>query len=363
MNNRNREIMIGDKTLEQYLIENNYDLSGLDLKGVDFRGADLNGVNFTGCDMSFANFEGADFSNANLNKVNFERSILRRCNFYEANLVESNFDDAELDYAKMTNANVRNAKLTDVDMNCTNLYKVDMRGSDMSDAHIGDANLYRANLKDTDLSGSDIERGDLMRTNIKGARIANTKLAAEIDNDEKQREFNKMVIDVAVSEYARMNNENAQNYSEGKKAQIRKVMADGADHKFEKAKSKGFGIAKMIRLRLSKIKNTRIAARMAVDADRIEDAMTEVGEYDLGDLTIANNIMREAKQYDTITKNIYTDAKTGVLEERVRRREGIVDPDEITRRGEELKKQLEEQAENKDIDEVEKQLDCIEDEV
>ena len=47
----------------------------------------------------------------------------------------------------------------------------------------------------------------------------------------------------------------------------------------------------------------------------------------------------------------------------MRRREGIVNPDEIARRGEELEKQLEEQAEDKDIDEVEKQLDCIEDEV
>lgn len=115
---------IEDKTSFEDANLSYVDLSGLELKEVDFKGATLThanlsnsrlwhsefeGANLTGAELSGADISSADFSNAQLFKANLSGCRCWNTDFTSANLVEADLIRADLLNAKLFNARLWHA--------------------------------------------------------------------------------------------------------------------------------------------------------------------------------------------------------------------------------------------------------------
>lgn len=84
----------------------NMDLSGCELKNIDFEWSDFRGVNFTGADLkgcSFRNtyFEGTIMEGANLRGADFEGASMRGINLKNTHIEGANFLCAVLEHANL----------------------------------------------------------------------------------------------------------------------------------------------------------------------------------------------------------------------------------------------------------------------
>ena len=81
--------LISDKNFNRSLvkaaIDDNSDLSNLDLHGIDFTDATGENINFSNANLSSANFTGSRFENVNFEKANLQGAILKSCDMRFAN--------------------------------------------------------------------------------------------------------------------------------------------------------------------------------------------------------------------------------------------------------------------------------------
>ena len=116
-----------------------FDLSGLDLSGlefwyVDFQGANCSGTNFQGAKLWYADFQGANCSGAN---------------FTEA-------------YLKATIFN--GANCSGVDLFAAKLQWIDFRGAELQGARFKSAKIKNADFREANLEGADLDGVYIFRT-------------------------------------------------------------------------------------------------------------------------------------------------------------------------------------------------------
>jgi hypothetical protein len=149
----------------------------LDLRGIDLRGADLLKANFVGAELTGANFSRAEFRGADLRKANLVGANLSGTILWEANLSR-----AQLHGANLSAANLVGADLSEVNKEPSGLrimYKVDLRGANLSRANLSGANLVGANLSGANLWKADLRGADLVGADLRRANLLEANLAQE----------------------------------------------------------------------------------------------------------------------------------------------------------------------------------------
>ena len=110
---------------------NQVDLSGLDLRNVDFARSMLANANLSDCDLRGADFReanlgGANLTNANMigadfRKVRARGAVLRGADLREASMIEADFTEADLSYCNLLAANLGGIDLTGANLTGANL--------------------------------------------------------------------------------------------------------------------------------------------------------------------------------------------------------------------------------------------------
>ena len=108
-------------------------------------GADLRGVNFSGFDIQRADFTGSNLSSADLAALDFSTSIMDDVNFASANLSFSKLPrDCLVDNSDFSNANLAHVDLSNFDLS-----HADFTGANFEGANVSGASLTFAELQDS----------------------------------------------------------------------------------------------------------------------------------------------------------------------------------------------------------------------
>ncbi|HLC30549.1 MAG TPA: pentapeptide repeat-containing protein [Dehalococcoidia bacterium] len=125
----------------QHLIEEHTGPDGLDLSGKEF----IEGVNLSGLDMRGINFSNARFPARSTLGAQFENAKLEGASFKEATLHYANYKKAEFwNVRDQRGADLSGAEIWNADFRGTGLWSVDLRG----------ASLLWAKLEKADLQGT-----------------------------------------------------------------------------------------------------------------------------------------------------------------------------------------------------------------
>ena len=90
--------------------------SGIDLSRADLSGTDLKGINFDGVDLSEADLGGTSLIGANLTRANLQKANLFGANLSTATLRNADLRGATLCRAVLTESDLRGAKLDSLDI-------------------------------------------------------------------------------------------------------------------------------------------------------------------------------------------------------------------------------------------------------
>ena len=118
-----------------------------------------------------------DLSGAELRRMDFAQADLRGANLGRADLRETNLTAADLTNAILNDAQCSGVNLSSATLSRANLWGVNFWHANLSGAHLVDAELWRANLTQTNLSHANLERADLtsallVNTNLQQANLA-----------------------------------------------------------------------------------------------------------------------------------------------------------------------------------------------
>ena len=161
------------------------DLSGADLRGVNFccrnlsgaslaganlsyaelQSADLCGANLSGAELSYLDLRNADLRNAYARGARFNASDLSHADCRFANLINAHFKGSDLSYtdfrcAEMDNAVFSGAKLDKTNFDSASLQGADLTGAEATDFHLSRPGMNGCNLRGADLRGTDIYPDD-----------------------------------------------------------------------------------------------------------------------------------------------------------------------------------------------------------
>lgn len=173
-----------------------WDLTGANLKGLDFRGkdvrgvfmeaADLSGARFTGANLSDtvlarANLEGADFSGANLSGTNlggaklcganFGKANLTRTVMYQADLSKAVFDEAILDQADLSEALFQDNSMKLVDASRLILLRTQWNKIVCAGAKFNECMFIETSMEESDFSGATVKKSVFVTVKANGARF------------------------------------------------------------------------------------------------------------------------------------------------------------------------------------------------
>ncbi len=167
------------------------DLSGKDLRGVDFSGAnlekaDLSGADLRGSVLARANFSGADLTGARLDDVvaiksRWTEAWLEKAGLEKADLSGADMVGAVLNQAEACDAVFRGVRLKNAELNDAKLANADFRevkssGADFTGADLSEADFVDARLKGADFTGAKLAGADLSGAHGAGAVLANTDM-------------------------------------------------------------------------------------------------------------------------------------------------------------------------------------------
>ncbi len=152
-NARHLEILKnGASEWNEWRISRKYDVP--DLRGIDLSGLDLRDVNFVETDLSGSSLQDCNLSSAFvahafLEGVNLDRALLSETNFRDSYMPQASFESAELNGAKFGDAylkgvNFRNARLFRAKFINADLRQADFRGARFGNTIIGRSNLSGA---------------------------------------------------------------------------------------------------------------------------------------------------------------------------------------------------------------------------
>jgi uncharacterized protein YjbI with pentapeptide repeats len=164
----------------------NFDLSGLDLSGVNLTGFDLSGMNLRGVKFLGATLDGVDLSDAFTLGADFDLGVdlsdaladvgalLAAIRGGTPGLELGRFDFSGLDLSGIdfSGLDLRNLNLRDalnVDLSgVTGLFNVDLRGATLPNVDLSGLDLRFANLEGLDLSGFNLEGAKLIGAKLGG---------------------------------------------------------------------------------------------------------------------------------------------------------------------------------------------------
>jgi uncharacterized protein YjbI with pentapeptide repeats len=158
------------------------DLSGKDLRGVDFSGAnlekaDLSGADLRGSVLARANFSGADLTGARLDDVvaiksRWTEAWLEKAGLGKADLTGSDMVGAVLNQADACGAVFRGVRLKNAELHEAKLANADFREVKASGADFTGADLSEADFVDARFKGADFTGAKLAGANFSGAQGA-----------------------------------------------------------------------------------------------------------------------------------------------------------------------------------------------
>ena len=161
-------------------------LSGSDLRGVDFSHTKLIRTNLGDSDLRGANLTGADLGQANLSGANFSHATLIDADLIWAKLVETNFTQADLTRVKaiecdligavFLRAILVDAKLSRASFIDSILREADLSRAKMVEANFSEADLRRSKLTEVSAAGSDFLGADLSEVSAIGADFSRASL-------------------------------------------------------------------------------------------------------------------------------------------------------------------------------------------
>jgi len=130
----------------------------VDLSYVDLQGVNLAGGYFWKTNFSKSNLTGVNFYKADLTSVNFTEAILRGSDFRETDLsyligIRADFFEAKLSKANLQNANLREASFIEATLSSSNLSFANFTGSNLQKTDLNNAQLAYTIFGDTDLRG------------------------------------------------------------------------------------------------------------------------------------------------------------------------------------------------------------------
>ncbi|MBF0239493.1 MAG: DUF2169 domain-containing protein [SAR324 cluster bacterium] len=179
------------------------DLSGQDLRNIDFSGSFLEKVNFSSCDLSGANFSGAILAHANLGSAKMTGANFSGANVGSAFLMDADLTDANLNNAILSKSNLKNTRFVRAQMHGVQFMETKFENTDFSHAEMlqgiflelnmtgckfRDANIPKcmfintpmpdsdftgANLTECLWLGSNLDNGVFKRATMKNARFVN----------------------------------------------------------------------------------------------------------------------------------------------------------------------------------------------
>jgi hypothetical protein len=121
-------------------------------QGLDLSGADLRKVNF-----SQAHVEGANFSGAHVEGADFYEAHVEGANFRGAHVEGAGFGQAHVEGADFTMAYVKGAYFYEAHVEGANFYRANVEGADFHGAHVEGARFSGAHVEGADFGGAHVE--------------------------------------------------------------------------------------------------------------------------------------------------------------------------------------------------------------
>ncbi len=171
-------------------------LSNFKINFPDMDGYELSKVDLCGVDLS-----ETILSDGRFYKTLFIGADLSSCDFEDSSLVEANLGGANMFAIDLTNADCTGANLAKVDLGEATVCGANLSGVDLScqsnlvDADFNGANLSNANLKEANVAGADFSGANLKGANFLLAENLTCEQvkSAEIDRETKFPNYIKVV--------------------------------------------------------------------------------------------------------------------------------------------------------------------------
>lgn len=135
-------------------------------------------ADLTGKDLRFVDFAGMDLSGIRLDGANLERASLAHCKFLDASLQRTNLSLADIAGTDFSGATLTGANLSDTAevlsfekaiLDGANLQRVKYSGCHFRGASLQSAEFRHATLEGSDFSGANMASADLISSNLEGA--------------------------------------------------------------------------------------------------------------------------------------------------------------------------------------------------
>lgn len=151
------------------------DLSGLDLRYLDFSGVELCDVDMSGADLRGSLIDSGTplghtvFRDADMRRMRFLGTLKAGRPVYleNADLREADFSRAKISWFQFNGADMSDAILRNAVFECTNMKRVNLAGADLTGANMRGIDLRKANL-----TGATMDRAFLDRTVMSDATVS-----------------------------------------------------------------------------------------------------------------------------------------------------------------------------------------------
>ncbi len=140
------------------------DLSGTDLREINFSLANLAGSEFLRSDLRWALLSNADLNGADLRGAKLNSADLKSANLSGADVREAELRGVDLSASNLSQAN----------LSATDLSEADLTGAKLEGATLAKANLRWTNLTGANLRGADLREANLCEAELSGADLSNS---------------------------------------------------------------------------------------------------------------------------------------------------------------------------------------------
>ncbi|AGU47739.1 pentapeptide repeats-containing protein [Variovorax paradoxus B4] len=167
------------------------DLSGLDLRDMNFEGAWLESANLAGSNLSGADFSravlahanlegviaiGTKFARANLGRARFAGGVFDESDFSETMLMHCAFADTQMRRANFAKANLLETTWGNADWSAAKLsgqvfHKLDLSGMRWPEADLSACCFLESQLPGVDMQGATLASATFVTCNLEGARL------------------------------------------------------------------------------------------------------------------------------------------------------------------------------------------------
>lgn len=155
------------------------DLSGLDLRYLDFSGVELCDVDMSGADLRGSLIDSGTplghtvFRDADMRRMRFLGTLKAGRPVYleNADLREADFSRAKISWFQFNGADMSDAILRNAVFECTNMKRVNLAGADLTGANMGGIDLRKANLTGATMDWAFLDRTVMSDATVSGASV------------------------------------------------------------------------------------------------------------------------------------------------------------------------------------------------